>query len=75
MFTAMKFLTVHEVAEIIRESEENVRRRCASGQIRAKKLGSSWRIEEEDVRVFMNVPTTPSPRKRLTKRQRGQLGL
>lgn len=70
----MKYLTTTEVAEIIRETDDNVQRRCASGQIKAKRLGGRWLINEEDLTHFMAAPTTGSPRKRLTKRQRQQLG-
>lgn len=70
----MKYLTAEEVAEITRETPENARRRCASGQIRAKRLGGQWRISEDDLALFMEAPTTGSPRKRLTRRQRQQLG-
>lgn len=70
----MKYLTTSEVAATIRETENSVRRRCASGQIRAKKLGDTWRVEESDLVEFMSGPPTRSPRQRLTKRQRAQLG-
>lgn len=70
----MMYLTTGEVAEIIRETEENVRRRCASGQIKAKRLGGSWRVSEDDLAIFMEAPRTGSPRRRLTTRQRQQLG-
>lgn len=70
----VKYLTAEEVAEIIRETPANVRRRCASGQIKAKRLGGQWRIAEDDLAHFMAAPRTGSPRNRLTKRQREQLG-
>lgn len=70
----MKFLTTHEVAETIRETEENVARRCASGQIKAKRLGGKWLVNEVDLIIFMEAPRTGSPRKRLTTRQRQMLG-
>lgn len=70
----MKYLTIDEVAAITRETPENTRRRCASGQIRAKRLGGHWRVSEDDLAIFMEAPRTGSPRKRLTARQRQQLG-
>jgi excisionase family DNA binding protein len=70
----VKYLTTAEVAAIIRETEDSVRRRCATKQIRAKKLGDTWRINEDDLIEFMTGPPTRSPRKRLTARQRQQLG-
>lgn len=70
----IRYLTTEEVAEIIRETPANVRRRCASGQIKAKRLGGQWRVTEDDLTNFMAAPRTGSPRNRLTKRQREQLG-
>lgn len=70
----MKYYTTVEVAEIIKESPDTVRRRCATGQLRAKNIGGRWRVSENDLTEFMSGPPTRSPRKRLTKRQREQLG-
>ena len=70
----MKYLTAEEVGLVIRESPDNVRRRCANGQIAAKKLGQSWRISEDALAAFMAPKSTGSLRNRLTKRQRQQLG-
>lgn len=46
----------------------------ATGQLKAKKLGDSWRINEDDLIQFMADGPTRSPRKRLTARQRQALG-
>lgn len=70
----MNYYTTAEAGLIIKESADQVRRRCAKGQIRAKRLGNSWRISEDDLTEFMSGPPTRSPRKRLTKRQLEQLG-
>lgn len=70
----MRYLTTVEVAEIIQETPDQVRRRCATKQLKAKRLGNSWRISEDDLAEFMAGPSTPSPRRRLTKRQAQQLG-
>jgi excisionase family DNA binding protein len=67
------YLTTDEVAAIIRETPENVRRRCANGQLAAKRLGGRWLVSELDLAAFMEAPRTGSPRRRLTKRQRDQL--
>lgn len=66
----MKWLTTAEVGEAIRETSENVSRRCATGQIRAKKLGGEWRIQEDDLVLFMAVNNTPAPRVRSTAGRR-----
>lgn len=70
----MKFYTAEEAAEILREKVENTRRRCAKGQIRAKRSGRQWLISEDALTEYMSGPPTRSPRKRLTRRQRQQLG-
>lgn len=51
----MRWLTTAEVAEAIQETSGNVSRRCARGDIRATKLGGSWRITEQDLVAFMSV--------------------
>lgn len=66
----MKWLTTAEVGLAIRESSENVSRRCAAGQIRAKKLGGEWRIKEDDLTLFMSASNTPAPRVRSTAGRR-----
>lgn len=71
-----RYLTIPEVAEITKESEDNLRRRCAAGQIPAVKLGKSWRVSESALSEFLSPGVVKTPRnKRLTKRQRRQLGL
>lgn len=65
------YLRTAEVAEIIRMSEEYVARQCAAGNLRAKKLGTEWRISEDDLALFMSAPEpAPSPRVGRTARQR-----
>lgn len=71
----MKYLTTAEVAEIIRETPENVARRCARGQLAATRVGGQWRISEEAVAEFMKPNNTlPSPRKRSTAGRRWRRG-
>jgi excisionase family DNA binding protein len=68
------YLTIAEVADEIREKPDTVRRRCKTGQIKAIKLGKSWRIPREELDRFMRPGSTkPSPRDRLTERQRQAL--
>lgn len=67
----MKYLTTAEVADLIRETPENVARRCASGQIAAARIGGSWRIGEDAVAEFMEPKNTRrSPRSRSTAGRR-----
>lgn len=70
-----RYLTIAEVAAITRETEDTTRRRCAAGQIKATKLGNTWRISESEVALFMAPGTRGTTRtNRLTKRQRQALG-
>jgi excisionase family DNA binding protein len=66
----MKWLTTREVGELIHETPENVSRRCNAGQIRAKRLGGSWRIAEDDLVQFMAASNSPAPRVRSTAGRR-----
>ena len=59
-----RFLTTAEAAEVIRETAENVARRCKAGQIRASRLGGEWRIREDDLLDFMTRAENPSVRVR-----------
>jgi excisionase family DNA binding protein len=64
------YLTVAEVAEILRVERDLVRRLCSSKQLKATKFGGrqGWRIARHDLDAFMGVgqqaPTRPNrPRK------------
>lgn len=70
-----RMLTVPEIAEITRETEDTTRRRCAAGQIRAVKLGKKWLASESEVALFLTPGKKSTTRKRLTKRQQQQLGM
>jgi len=71
----MKYLTTVEVADIIRETPENVARRCARGQIPATRVGGEWRISDEAVAEFMEPKNIrSSPRKRSTAGRRSGRG-
>lgn len=62
--TEHEYLTTHEVAEIIRKSADYVARQCALGNLRAKKLGTDWRIHRDAVDVFMAGGVAPATRTR-----------
>jgi excisionase family DNA binding protein len=66
----MKWLTTRQVGELIGETHENVSRRCHAGQIRATRLGGSWRIAEDDLVIFMSATNTTAPRVRSTAGRR-----
>lgn len=64
------YLTVDEVAAEIRMSVDYVRRQCANGAIKAKKLGTEWRITPAALAAFMgDGEKAPATRKRLSARQ------
>lgn len=44
-----QYYTTREVAVILRTSEDVVRGLCASGQLRAFRLGHRWRIHADSV--------------------------
>lgn len=65
------YLKTAEVAAVLRMGEEWVSRQCAAGNLKAKKLGTEWRINEADLALFMSGPEpVPSPRPGRTARQR-----
>jgi excisionase family DNA binding protein len=51
--TVMELLTVKEVAQVLRLSEEAVRRLLRSKQLRGYTVQNSWRIRQEDVEEFL----------------------
>lgn len=68
------YLTTAEVAREIRMTPEYVSRKCHSGELRAAKLGNTWRIPVAAVTEFMATrapepPPEPVQRK-LTPKQR-----
>jgi excisionase family DNA binding protein len=59
-----RVLTVPEVAEQLRVTEETVRRWLRSGRIRGISLGSKragWRIPESEVRRLLSGGSFPAP--------------
>lgn len=47
------FLTPREVAEALRVSDMTVYRLIKSGELRAARIGKSYRIREEDVDAYL----------------------
>ena len=41
--------TTKEVAEILKYKHETIRKKCKSGEIKAVKIGKSYRISEEEL--------------------------
>jgi excisionase family DNA binding protein len=53
----MRYLTVKEIAEVLRVSTVTVKRHIANGKIKAVKLGSIHRITEDDFAKFLSQST------------------
>lgn len=49
----MKFYTSDEVAELLQISKVTVQRKLASGEIKGYKLEKQWRIEEKDLKEYL----------------------
>lgn len=64
------WLTCEQVGTEIGMSADYVARQCKAGHLRAKKLGTEWRIHPDAIREFMDE-TAPAPaaRERLSARQ------
>ena len=55
-----RILTFAEAAEILKISAKTLRRLIVSGQLRAGKLGATWRVRSDDLDAFMEKLTCPS---------------
>lgn len=47
-------MTAAEVADLLRVTQWFVTERCRSGEIRAHKIGSSWRITHADYLAYLD---------------------
>ena len=52
-----KIYSVRETAQILSLNEETLRRYIKAGKIRASKIGKVWRIQEEDIKAFLDSKT------------------
>ncbi len=52
-YTKSQFLTVGEVAQVLRISNMTVYRLISSGQLAAVRVGKSYRLREEDVDRYL----------------------
>ena len=50
-----RFLTPAEVAELLRVSSMTVYRLIKSGELRAARIGKSYRISEDDVDTYLQA--------------------
>jgi excisionase family DNA binding protein len=48
-----RFLTVHEVADLLRVSSMTVYRLIKGGELRAVRVGKSYRVREDDLDTFI----------------------
>ena len=67
-----RFLTVAEVADLLRVSTMTVYRLIEAGDLRALRVGKSFRINEDDLDQFLGSPLHPG---RLTGRSPAPSGL
>lgn len=68
--TTSDYLTVPEVAAILRVADDYVSRQCRAKVIKAKKLGHEWRIHRSSLEAFMlDDSPAPATRTRLSARQ------
>lgn len=49
----MELYTVTEISEILKLDVETIRRYIYKEELKAFKIGNSWRIKEEDLKVFI----------------------
>ena len=48
-----RFLTVHEVADLLRVSTMTVYRLIKAGELRAVRVGKTYRLREDDVDAYL----------------------
>lgn len=48
-----KLLSMADVAAFLQVSQKTVRRKIASGELRACKVGAQWRIRPEDIESYL----------------------
>ena len=48
------YFNVEEAAKILRVTKITIRRWCASGLIKSKKIGKKWLIPEEELILFQD---------------------
>lgn len=51
----MDFLTVEQVAASLGLSEKTVRKYINEGELKAFKLGTSWKITKQDLQAFIQT--------------------
>lgn len=44
-----EYYTIYEVADILKVHERTIRNNIKNGNLKAKKIGRSWRIKKEDL--------------------------
>jgi excisionase family DNA binding protein len=55
----MEWLSIAEAAEMLGVSERHVRRLASSGALRARRFGSHWMVERDDVRQRARIDPSP----------------
>jgi excisionase family DNA binding protein len=57
-FTQARLLTVNEVADLLRVSRMTVYRLIKEGQLKALRVGRSYRLREDDVDEYLSARYT-----------------
>ncbi len=55
------FLTIHEIAELLKVREQTVRSWIHAQELRAVKLGREFRVAVKDLEAFVNEHATREP--------------
>lgn len=72
-----RYLTVPEIADVLRVSTDTIRRRATTGEIPAIRIGRQWRFDLEEVKEHLRLLTTardpwarsPASRRALNRRR------
>ncbi|HYE48301.1 MAG TPA: helix-turn-helix domain-containing protein [Azospirillaceae bacterium] len=54
-------LTVHEVADLLKVSEDTIREWIHGKSLRAIKFGREWRVAVRDLEAFLNAHANRAP--------------
>jgi len=49
--------TITETAQYLKLSDKTIRKLISSGELKASKVGSSWRVKESEIEKYLNAHT------------------
>lgn len=53
MTNDLKFYTTQEVADMLKQHEETIRRKLRTGELKGVNLGGRWRITQEELMKYL----------------------